>query len=217
MFGCIRRLGCLVILAIGAGGWYWYTRLREPEPPRATTVSSRAKSGWEPLSASNAESGRRSVEDLSRSSGPVFANLSAGEAASYIFLSAARQLPPSAQNAAASVQGDELVVRATVALKEFGGTKVLGPFAEFLGERDTVQLGGRITVKQAGLAQFEVRRIKIGSLSVPGPLIPRLLNQFRRGDRAPGISDNGLPMPIPEYISDVRISNGRVTLYKNAQ
>jgi len=32
-----------------------------------------------------------------------------------------------------------------------------------------------------------------------------------------GVSPNGLPMTMPSYISDVRISNGRITLYKSVK
>ncbi len=218
MFGCIRKLGCLVILAVGVGAWLLWSRNRTPDSaPRTTTTATSRRAGWEPLSASGAENGRKSVESLSRGSGQVFATLSPGEAASYIFLAATRMLPSSAQNAAAKIEGDEILVRATIALKEFGGAKALGPLGQFLGDRDTVQLAGKLKVVQSGLAEFQVRQIKLGSLSVPAPLIPRLLNQFRKGDRPPMISDRGLPMPIPEYIADIRIADGRVTLYKITQ
>lgn len=215
MFGCIRKLGCLFLLVVAGAGIYFYTNNRWT--PRAGSGGSASRgSAWEPINALNAERGRRSIESLQSSRGQVFANLSAGEAASYIFLSAARQMPAGAQHAAASVQNDELLVRAEVPLSEFGAKKILGPLAGFVGERDTLLLGGRINVVEPGLGEFQVTRLRVGKLSVPSQLIPRLLNEIRKGDRPVGVGANALPVPMPEYVSDVRIANGRITIYKNA-
>lgn len=215
MFGCIRKLGCLVLLLLIGGGVYLYMQKKEGSATSERPPVAR-RPVWEPITPLNAERGKRQVESLRDSRGPVFANLTGAEAASFIFLSAARTLPKGAENASASVQGNELVVRAAVRLSDFGAQKVLGPLAGVLGERDTLLLGGHINIVQPGLGEFQVTRLKIGKMSVPSPLIPRLLNELRKGDRPVGVSANGLPMPVPEYISDVRIANGRVTVYKNA-
>ncbi len=171
---------------------------------------------WEPITALNGERGKRQIESLRESRGPVFANMTGAEAASYIFLAATRQMPKGAERAAASVQGNELVVRAEVALAEFGAKKVLGPLSGILGDKDTLLLGGHINIVQPGLGEFVVTRLKIGKLTVPSPLIPRLLSEIRKGERPVGVAPNALPMPVPEFISDVRIANGRITVYKNA-
>ena len=216
MFGCIRRLGCLVILLLAAGIWYWYARV-EPSR-RARTTAATTVRGWEPLSQPNAERGQRAVASLAQPSGPVFANLTASEAASYIFLAASKQnLPPSAQSIRSAIIGDRLYVKANVALNEIGGKKVLGPLANFITDRDSVQLGGTINVIRPGLGQFLVQDVKLGKLDVPSALVPRLVAEIRRGDIPPGVAQNGFPMPLPEYISDVRITNGRITIYRNAR
>lgn len=216
MFGCLRRLGCLVILLVIAGIWYWYARVepsRRAGPAAANTVR-----GWEALSQPNAERGERAVASLARRSGPVFANLTASEAASYIFLAASKQqLPPSAQSISSAIIGDRLYVKANVVLSEIGGKKVLGPLANFLTDRDSVQLGGTINVIRPGLGQFLVQDVKLGKLEVPSPLVPRLVAEIRRGVVPAGVAQNGFPMTLPEYISDIRIANGRITIYKIAQ
>jgi hypothetical protein len=160
--------------------------------------------------------GQEAVASLGQRSGPVFANLTGSEAASYIFLAASKQsLPPSAQNVSAAVLGDRLYVKANVVLNELGGRKVLGPLASLLSDRDSVQLGGTMNVIRPGLGQFVVQDVKLGSLSVPSPLVPRLVQEIRRGAIPDGVAQNGFPMPLPNYISDIRISNGRITIYKN--
>ena len=221
MFGCIRRLGCLVIILVAGAVWYFFYRPdrgeRREAPPPITGTTPALPLGWEPLSTDRAERGRAAVEALGQKSGPVFANLTAAEAASYIFLVVAKQLPPSAKNVEAMVTGDQLQVRSDVKLSDFGGAAALGPLASLLGDRDSVRLGGTINMVRPGLGEFRLREVKLGKLNVPGPLIPRLTGQIRRGNKVEGTSADGLPMVFPEYISDVRISNGRITLYKNVR
>jgi hypothetical protein len=223
MKGCFRRLGCLVLIIGLAALWYWYARV---ERPAATTAASTdavtgaasVNTGWRPLTAADAERGRVAVEALAQRSGPVFANLSPAEAASYIFLVVAKQLPPSARNVEASIVGNRLYVRSEVDLKDFGGAGQLGTLGMLLGSRDSVLLGGTIHMLKPGLAEFQLQEVKLGRLQVPKSLIPRLIAQMTRGKKkVEGVSETGLPMVMPPYISDVRIANGKITLYKSVK
>ncbi|MEA2763394.1 MAG: hypothetical protein QOD47_2678 [Gemmatimonadaceae bacterium] len=224
MKGCIRRIGCLALIIALAGLWYWYARVRPSTAARtvsatsAVTGASSTTTGWQPLTADDAQRGRVAVEALAQRSGPVFANLSPAEAASYIFLIVAKQLPPSARNAEASIVGDQLYVRSEVDLKDFGGSGQLGALGMLLGSRDSVLLGGTIHMLKPGLAEFQVQEVKLGKLDVPKSLIPRLIAQMTHGkNKASGVSESSLPMVMPAYISDVRIANGKITLYKSVK
>jgi len=217
---CLKRAGCLVVIILLVAVWYFYARVENPTTTTTAATASTAtsvSSGWHPLTDADAERGRLAVQSLERQSGPVFANLTPAEAASYIFLVLAKQLPPSAKNAEASITGDRLYVRSDVELKDFGGAKSLGPIGMILGDRDSVRLGGTINMLRPGLAEFLVQEVKLGKIDVPSGLIPRLLTQMKKGKTVEGISQNGLPMVMPPYISDVRISNGKITLYKSVQ
>jgi hypothetical protein len=223
MKGCLKGAGCLVILLLLAGLWFWYARV-EPAAVTAPAAGDGAAktaapltSGWRPLSEADAERGRVALQSLERRSGPVSVNLTPAQAASYIFMVVAKQLPPSAKNAEAAIIGDRLYVRSDVELKDFGGAKSLGPIGMLLGERDSVRFGGTINMLRPGLAEFVVHEAKLGRIDVPSALIPRLLSQMKRSRTVEGVSQNGLPMVMPPYISDVRISNGRITLYKSAR
>ncbi len=220
MKGCLKRAGCLVIIILLVAVWYWYARVERPASVTPTATGAAAtsvSSGWQPLTAADAERGRVAVQSLERQSGPVFANLTPAQAASYIFTVVAKQLPPSAKNAEASITGNRLYVRSDVELKDFGGAKTLGPLGMLLGERDSVRLGGTINMLRPGLAEFLVQEVKLGRVEVPTALIPRLLTQMKKAKTVEGVSQNGLPMVMPPYISDVRISNGKITLYKSVR
>jgi hypothetical protein len=225
MKGCIRRLGCLVLIIALVALWYWYARVDRPASSTtaasttdAVTGASTTNTGWQPLTAADAERGRTAVEGLAQRSGPVFANLSPAQAASYIFLVVAKQLPPSARNAEASIVGDRLYVRSEVDLKDFGGSGQLGALGMLLGSRDSVLLGGTIHMLKPGLAEFQVQEVKLGKLQVPKSLVPRLIAQMTHGKKkVAGVSESSLPMVMPAYISDVRIANGKITLYKSVK
>lgn len=225
MFGCFRRLGCLVfLLIVGVVAWFnrdrleaLYRRYAGSAPAVDSSAVMSATGGWEPLTGEKATRGQAEVQSLSRKTGPAYVNLSPGEASSYIFLSVARQLPASSEDITSSVKGDRLYVRANVALKDFGGAKALGPLGALLGERDTVQLGGTINVLRPGVGEFQVKDVKFGALSLPNALIPKLVRRIRKGEMPAGLAENALPMKLPTYIGDVRIANGRITVYKTPQ
>jgi len=212
--GCLSRLGCLVLLVcIAIVAWLtkdqWLSRVTGHAPASAASGPV-----WEPLTPQGAERTRKMLDRLSKPSGPVFGNLSGGDVASYVYQSLAKQLPPSADSIEAAVIGDRLYIRASVRLQDLGGTSVLGPLAGMLGDREQMQFGGSFHVVRPQLAEYQVKDIKIRDLSIPSTMIPRILHQTERGSRPDGLSPDGLPIVVPSYLGDVRISNGRVTLYK---
>ena len=223
MFGCFRRLGCLVLLLILAVlAWFNRDRLesiyrRYAGDPRADSVLVGTPGGWEPLTSDKATRGQKAVESLSTPRGPAFATLTAGEASSYIFLAVSKQLPASSEDISSSIRGDRLYVRANVALKDFGGAKALGPLASMLGTRDTVQLGGTMRVLRPTVGEFQIKEVRIGSFPVPSAIVPRLIRAMRRGTMPEGLSDDALPMTLPAYIGDIRIADGKITVYKTTQ
>ena len=211
----MRKFGCfLVVLLLVAGAWFWYTRIYTAAAPEAATAPRAAVKLWQPVTPAGAERGRRALQSLSRPSGPVYANLTGAEAASYIFLMVAKELPPSLKNAEAAVIGSRLYVRSEVELKELGGSGALGALGAFLGPRDSVTLGGTINMLGPGRGEFLIQQVKIGRLDLPSALIPRIVSRIKPATRTSDVSSNGLPMKMPEYISDVRISNGKITVYK---
>ncbi|HVX38061.1 MAG TPA: hypothetical protein VHB25_00715 [Gemmatimonadaceae bacterium] len=212
--GCLFRLGCLVLLLCAAVVG-WFTRDRwMPQRFRAhhTVV---AAPTWESLSPSGAERTRAALSRLSQPRGPVFQTLSGADVASYVFSELAKQMPASADSIQAMVNGDTVALRANVPLADLGGVGSLGPVASMLGDRERVQMTGTFRVVQRGLGEFLVRDVKVGQLSLPHAMIARLLGNFSRGKRPAGLDPNALPLSIPPYVGDIRVANGKITLYKN--
>ncbi len=105
-------------------------------------------------------------------------------------------------------------MRAIVPIKDLAGTGALGPLGGLLNDRERISLGGSFRVVRPGLSEFQVREIKLRDFKVPSGAIPRLVQQLSRGNRPAGIAPDALPVTTPKSLADVRIANGRVTLYK---
>lgn len=217
--GCIRKLGCLVVLLLLAVA-LWLTRARWLPllgGGGSGATASSADGVWEPVTPEGAERARKAIDGLAAKSGPVFTNVRPGDLASYVFVALRRELPPSAENVAATIIGDRLYVRADVKLADIGGREMLGPLASFLGDRETMLFGGTFEVIRPGLAQFHVRELKLRELSIPQKMLPRLVQRIGHGTRPDGVAPDALPLLVPEQIGDVRVARGKVTLYKNVQ
>jgi hypothetical protein len=241
------RLGCLVVLLIvGAIAFLtrseWMHRLpwaapqetrivREPSPetpsnPNGERRTSRgaglpatapvSADGWTPLSQAGANRTRDALQKLSTPRGPVFVTLAGSDVASYIFIQIARQMPASTDSFAARVDEDRIRLRARMKTSDLGGT-VTGVLGALLGDRERVEMAGNLRVISAGQAEFRVNEVRVKDVGLPGALITRLVRSVTSGPRPAGLDENGLPVSIPSYIGDVRVANGRITLYKNVQ
>ena len=218
MGSCLRSIGCLVLLVVlGAAGWLFRSQW-EPVVRRVATGSlsppDRSDVHWEPITAQGSSRARDAVDRLGAHSGPVFANVAPGDLASYVFDALTRQLPPSASDVEAAAIGEQLAIRADVRLADFGGPTSFGPVAGVLSDREPVQFTGTLAIAEPGLAEFRVTSMRIKDFAVPSAMIPRILQRMGHAPRPAGASPNGLPFVIPRYLADVRVHDGKITLYK---
>jgi len=209
----------LVVLA--AVGWIfrdrWLPLLRGGGRGDDSALVAAREGVWQPLTPQGGERARRALASLQQPAGPSTVTIGVQDLASYVYQELARQLPPSADSVEAMAQGDRLNVRASVRLQELGGRDVLGPLAGMLGDRERLQIGGNLRVVRPGLGELVVREIRVGQLPIPPGLIPRILRQGSRRERPEGISDSGLPLRLPDYVGEVRVSQGAVMVTKAAR
>lgn len=219
--GCLRSLGCLVLVVVVAVAAWWFRADWLPILHRGSAAGAISDSAstvvWEPVTPEGAARAKAAVSKLGSRSGPVFTNLPPGELTGYILEELAKQLPPSAHDVEAAVIDRELWVRAQVKLADFGGPGELGPLGSLLGDDESVVFGGTLAIVNPGLAVYRVKELRIRDMSVPSPMIAKLLRRVEHGSRPPGLADDALPMLVPDYIADVRIENGKITLYKTVQ
>lgn len=213
----LKRLGCAAMLLVVAAALYltrdaWLGRLTGRG--RGVESASAATPTWQPLTAAGADRARSTLRRLAAPNGPLYATIQPGDLAAYILQELSRTLPKSADSVEAAAVGDRLYVRALLRTKDIGADDALGPIAALLGERERVQLGGTLRILRPALGEFQVKELRIRDFGLPSAVIPRIIREMSRGERPPELSPDGLPLRTPDYIGDVRVSSGRITLYK---
>jgi len=216
--GCLKKLGCLLVIAVIALCAFWayktgWVRFGRPSEENRVAVAET----WQPLTTEGAVRASAALNQLASPRGPVYVNVAPGDLAAYIFQELTHVFPKDADSIRAAAIGDRLYVRAIVPTKELGGSGTLGPLTALFGERERVQLGGTLHILHPTLAEFQVKEVKIGNINVPQALIPRLVHQITPPLSLPASAPDGMPLRTPEYVGDVRVSNGKITLYKTAQ
>jgi hypothetical protein len=215
MFGCLRRVGCLALLVIVAGAAY-ITRHRWVPlvlPGRGTDVTSLE---WKPISSGAGARARRAMVRLDQPTGPVFANLSADEFASFILDSVARGLAESARSVEAAVQRDRLLLRTTLRIGDLGVENV--PFLGGVADKTaTVLIGGTLSVERPGFGEWRVKTIRVDAIEVPGPMLGRVTRELARRMRRAATRDDAFGFALPAQVADLRIDQGKITLYKAAK
>jgi hypothetical protein len=221
MGGCLKRIGCLVLLAVlAAVGWVTRDRWlpyvwHRPGAVRAGTPAP-GLPAYELVTPESATQGKNAINHLSGRAGPVFANLSGAEFTGYVVQELSRQLPASAMGTTSSAMGDQLMIRTMLRPGDFGGDK-LGIFKGVLGEREPVEFGGTLEIVRPGLGQYTVTSLKIRDIAIPSAGIPSVLAQLSPGGRPDRIGPDAMALVVPIQVADIRVHAGKITLYRTGQ
>lgn len=212
MIGCLRRLGCLALGLVLLCAAAWFTRDWWLEKLGLRTSRPVAVATWEAPGNASARRAEAALNGLQSPTGPAFANLSAGELLSYLVKDFGKAMPKSVDSLQAAVIDDRVYVRASVTTADIP-RDLLGPLASMLRVRERMTIGGTLRVVEPGVSELQVKDVVVGGLRVPAVAIPGLLQQVA-GDRPAGIAKDGVAFATPKYIGDVRVANGKITVYK---
>lgn len=211
MFSCLGRLGCLLLLVV-AGALAFLTRDRWM--PRVLGRSEPAPVTWESVQEPGAQKAGDAVASLGRRGGPAYVTVSAAELAALMVKSTGHRLPSELDSVEAAIDSETVRVRALVTIDDIRGLDALGPLARMLDRQERIEFTGTLGVLRPGLGEFRVSSVKIADLLLPRAAIPKLLARLDASVRPEGVSPDGIAITIPEYIGDIRIANGQVTLYR---
>lgn len=214
MFSCLGRLGCLFLLII-VGAVAYLTR--DTWLPRVTGKAAQAPVTWESVNDPGAKKGEDALTALKRPDGPAYVTLTAAELAALMVESAGHRLPSALDSVQAAVEGETVRVRGLVKLDDVRGLDALGPLTGMLNKQERIEFSGTLAVVRPGLGEFKVATVSIGDLSLPRAAIPRLIARLDKTARPEGIAPDGIAIDIPDYIGDVRVARGQVTLYRRPQ
>lgn len=223
---CLSRIGCLTVVVLaGAGAWWLYggempefvggtgkIRIGAPD-----TLDQKGRPvAWAGIRDAQMP-GREALRALEQPNGPAYITLGAGDIAGFLAEGFGNALPQSAEGLQVAIVDDLIRMRAEIPLRELGGNAIPEFVTNLLTNRDTVDMTGSIDMIHPGLAQFRVRSVNIHGIDLPPRLIPPLLNAIRsKMPMRDSVATDGMALPLPKSVSDVRVSRGRVTLYKSA-
>lgn len=213
MFGCIGRIGCgLLLLILGAVGWAyrdtWVPKVKELIAARGPAASAE----WAPVNGDGASRAESRIATLGKPKGPTSVTVTAAEFAAYVL---APSLPLIAQADSvpqALIEGDTLFLRTRIRLADLGGKGSLGPLAQLFNESEPLLIGGRVETVRAGLGQFRFSRVALREIRVPVAGVSRLIARWSSAARPTGVASDALPIILPVFVTDVKITKGRVTL-----
>lgn len=213
----------VLLLLLGAVAYAtrdrWAPLLRAGQDERGAaaardSAAAAADTGWASVTYAATTRGRSAVGTLRERRGPAFVRVAPAAFAGLVLDSLGARLPASADSLAVRVAGRELQVRLSVRLGDLGGQRVLGPLAGMLGERERLVLGGTLEGGAPGVAVLRLTRVQVGGFAVPGPVVPRLVDALRRGESTPRPEPGTLVLALPAGVGDVRVADGRITLYR---
>lgn len=222
---CLSKVGCLtVVVIVGAGAWWAYGgdvptffarggRISMP----ATTASdtSRKRIAWATMNEAQTPPAD-AIAALERPNGPAYITLGAGDLAGFLADGFGRVLPQSAKGVQVAIVDDVVRVRAEIPLRALGGKALPEFVSDLLSARDTVEMAGSLEMLHAGLAQFRVREVIVRGIPLPPRVVPALLSALRKSaPQRESVASDAVALQLPKSVSDIRVSRGRVTLYKS--
>lgn len=218
MFKLIWKIGCLlIVIALGAAVWY-FRGYWIPKAKQAVAVEAPADTaGWTRITSSGGERARRRIATLSHRSGPAYITLTASEFAAYVLGSALSEVARYDTAAQAVVEDGKLYIRARIRLSDIGGKDALGPLARLFNDTEPLLVGGTLTAVRPGLAQFRIKEVAVRGIEVPRSVIGTLVKRWSPGTRPDSLASDGLPVPLPPDVVDLRLQDGKVTLYKKTE
>ncbi|MEO7363784.1 MAG: hypothetical protein ABI120_25860 [Gemmatimonadaceae bacterium] len=222
---CLSKVGCLTVVVIaGAGAWWWYGGTvpsflgRSARTSRSSAVTGDANAkpiAWATLKDARMPSAD-AIASLESKSGPAYITLGAGDLAGFLAEGLQQVLPQSASSVQVAIVDDVMRVRSEIPLRELGGKALPEFVSDLLSARDTVEMAGVLEMVRPGLAQFRVREVIVRGIALPPRVVPPLLGALRKSaPRRDSIATDGVAITLPKSVADVRVSRGRVTLYKS--
>lgn len=221
MLGCLRScVGSVVSIAllclVAYAGWRW----GEPIFERAELwFGDEVSTAGEPVANPSAdqpsmEQGRAAldrVEALQRAGGGAELRLSAGDLQSILRYSLPGIVPEGVAEPEIRFRAGKVEAQARVAGARFGQVPELLSRLGAIGDTVGVQLEGTLVPVGRGEVSFVVDGMRIGSVPVVGPLIPRTLDAMGR-DRHPDLPENAVLTPLPVGLASAWVRGDSLVL-----
>lgn len=215
MFGCMFRMGCAILLLIlGALGWQFRDKWVPKVKAMVTAEAPATSAGWAPITAAGGTRAKERIASLGRRGGPAYVTLTPTEFAAYVLGSALSSVAAGDTSTQAVVQDGMLYIRTRIRLADLGGKDALGPLARMFNDTEPLMVAGTLSAVRPGLAQFRLKEVSVRELKVPRSAVGTLVKRWGPTPRPDSLATDGLPVTLPNDVVDLRLADGRITLYK---
>jgi hypothetical protein len=207
MRGCLSlpfRLAALLLLVLlGYVAWSYRHEIRRKV--HEWTADSGTASGRGMAVRGAAAPAARRIDDLlgSRADSVV---LSAADVASLLDSLASVVAPGAVDSVEVTLDQDDLTVRARVDTRAVPVS--LGAIGSVVRDHEFVDAGGRVVFRQTGRAEWQVERVRVRGVPIPGEVLQGLIRRFTGAAEGNVIGFN-----LPRTVSGMRVSPSGVTLY----
>lgn len=207
MRGCLslpfRLLGLLLLVLLGYVAWSYRNEIRRKV--HEWTADSGPSSGKGMAVRGAAAPAARRIDDLlgSRADSVV---LSAADVASLLDSLASLVAPGAVDSVEVTLDQDDLMVRARVDTRAVPVS--LGAIGSVVRDHEFVEAGGRIVFRQAGRAEWQLERVRVRGVPLPGDVVQRLIRRFAGSGEG-----NVIGLDLPQTVGGLRVSPSGVTLY----
>lgn len=208
MSGCLSLPFRLLGLAIVALLCYlaWIFRADIKRKVHEWTGDGSAPAAGAPVSHASASGLLHRLDSLgSGTSDSVM--LSGPEAATLAQAFAQRALPGAVDSVTIEFGTDEVTVRARVDTHRVPVS--LGPLSGITKDHEFIDAGGRLVYRRAGLAEWEVDRIRVRGVPVPKRLVSGLLNRLGGST----VAGSTIQIPTPPSVTGLRVSPRGIVVY----
>ena len=164
-------------------------------PPSARAVAERGRA---------APAAHRISQLLDSRADSVF--LTAADVASLLDSLTRVVAPGAVDSIQVTLDRDDLGVRARVDTRAVPIS--LGPLGGVIRDHEFVEAGGRLVFRRTGRAEWEVQRVRVRGIPLPGEVVDRLLRRF-----AGSTEGNVIGFPIPASVGGLRVAPSGVTLF----
>ncbi len=118
----------------------------------------------------------------------------------------ARVVPQAVDSVEIRLDHDDMEIRARVDTHKVPVS--LGPLSGVVRDHEYVEAGGRLVFRRAGLAEWEVERVRVRGVPVPLRLLDQQIRRF-----APRMAGSAIPVALPAEVTGLRVTPAGLTLY----
>jgi hypothetical protein len=205
--GCLslpfRLVGLALLVLAGYAAWTYRREIRR-QIHQWTAESPTPKAAGAPAPVVDPREVTRRLDALQAGADSVV--LSPADLAALGTALAGKVVPQAVDSVEVRLDRDDVEIRARVDTRKVPVS--LGPLSGVVRDHEYLEAGGRLVFRRAGVAEWEIERVRIRGVPVPKAFVEEQIRRF-----APRFGGTAVPVTLPRAVTGLRVTDRGVTLY----